>query len=131
MDPKFLLTKQDCLAKLNELGIGYVLHEHEPAPTMAHMLKVPVAEGTIFVKSLCYVDKKGSQYLVLANNTTEVGKLFWKSIGLSPGNIRLASQEKIQESIQSSIGNVNPFSLLNDVKSTVLCFLSLGQKSSN
>lgn len=58
MDNKVLLTREECYEQLKQWGINYKLHEHEAAPTMAHMLKVNVDPQTVFIKTLFYVDKK-------------------------------------------------------------------------
>lgn len=67
---------------------------------MEDVVKIPVQEGTAYVKNLLYVDKKvlffhikSNYYLILANHTTVVGKLFWKTLGLSSGNMRLSKEE--------------------------------------
>ncbi|CAD8048968.1 unnamed protein product [Paramecium sonneborni] len=109
-----LPTKQACLEQLNKLGINYIAHNHDPVPTMDDLIKIQVADGTAYVKSLLYVDKKSNYYLILANHTTQIGKLFWKNLGLSSGNMRLSKEEQIAETLKSSKGNVNPFAIAND-----------------
>lgn len=47
------------------------------------------------IKNLFYNDKKGNYYLVLALMETKVGKEFWRTLGINPGNIRLANDDKL------------------------------------
>lgn len=47
------------------------------------------------IKNLFYMDKKNNYYLVVARHDTKVEKTLWKQLNLAPGNIRLASDEKL------------------------------------
>ncbi|CAD8049597.1 unnamed protein product [Paramecium primaurelia] len=114
-----LPNKQACLNQLTKLGINYIAHHHDPVPTMDDVIKIKVTTGTAYVKNLLYVDKKSNYYLILANHTTQVGKLFWKTLGLSSGNMRLSKEEQILEALKSSKGNINPFAIVNDSNNRV------------
>ena len=70
---------------------------------------------------------QSNYYLILANHTTQVGKLFWKTLGLSSGNIRLSKEEQIAEALKSSKGNVNPFAVANDTNNLVMFNLILNR----
>ena len=56
--------------------------------------EVPLQKSP-FIKNLFYYDKKNNFYLVLAETNTKVGKGFWKNLGLSPGNIRMAREDHL------------------------------------
>lgn len=77
-------------------------------------------ENAPYIKNLFYVDKKDNYYLVLALSDTKVEKTFWKQVGVSPGNIRLARDEQIEKILGVSKGVVNPFALQNDKENKVL-----------
>ena len=63
---------------------------------------------------MVYSDKKKKNFYLIADNTTSVGKSFWKSVGSSAGNIRWAKAELLKDSLKCSAGEVNPFALFND-----------------
>jgi len=45
------------------------------------------------VKNLFYVDKKDNYFYIMAHTETNVGKLFWKNLGLASGNMRMTKPE--------------------------------------
>ena len=62
---------------------------------MADMCQEVPLQKAPFIKNLFYYDKKNNFYLVLAENNTKVGKKFWKTLGLSPGNLRMANEQHL------------------------------------
>ena len=109
-----LSSLEECLSLLQNLSIPYIMHRHEPVFNMVEMQqKVPLEKAPL-IKNLFYYDKKNFFYLVLAKSDTQVGKQFWKSLGLSPGNIRMAREDHLNEILKVQKGNVNPFAVAND-----------------
>ena len=45
---------------------------------------------------------------------TKVGKEFWRTLGVNPGNVRLANDDKLKTVLQVQKGQVSPFALVND-----------------
>ena len=43
-----------------------------------------------------------------------MGKEFRRKIGVNPGNVRLANDDKLQSVLQVQRGSVSPFALIND-----------------
>ncbi|CAD8051800.1 unnamed protein product [Paramecium sonneborni] len=109
-----LLNKQSCLDQLTKLGINYILHNYEPTPVFEHHIKIQMSDDTTYIKNLLYVDNKSNYYLILANHTTKIGKLFLKNLGLQLGNIKLSEEEQITEELKSSKDNFSLFALFND-----------------
>jgi hypothetical protein len=71
-------------------------------------------EKAPLIKNLFYSDKKSNFYLVMALSETKVGKEFWRKIGVNPGNVRLANDDKLCSVLQVQKGSVSPFALIND-----------------
>jgi prolyl-tRNA synthetase len=62
---------------------------------------------------------KNNLYFILADSKTKVGKLFWKNIGQSSGNMRMSKPEHLEQYLQTKQGHLNPFSLANDKEDKV------------
>jgi hypothetical protein len=55
----------------------------------------------------------------MAKNETKVGKAFWKSLGITPGNVRIAKEEHLKDVLNVVAGCVTPFALGNDKEGKV------------
>lgn len=51
--------------------------------------------------------------------STKVGKEFWRQLGVNPGNVRLANDDKLETVLQVKKGHVSPFALVNDTQRKV------------
>ena len=115
-----LSNKEECVNHIKSMNIDLKLYEHDACANMDEMVKNVPLEHAPFIKNLFYYDKKNNFYIVMAKNETKVGKKFWKTLGLSPGNIRLAREDHLTEIlgvklfIQVTKGTVNPFASIND-----------------
>ena len=113
-------SSSSLISLLSTLSLPFVHHKHSSSPTMAELQANLKLENAPYIKNLFYVDKKDNYYLVLALSDTKVEKTFWKQVGVSPGNIRLARDEQIEKILGVSKGVVNPFALQNDKENKVL-----------
>jgi hypothetical protein len=92
----------------------YKKHSHNAVMNMQEMKEHIKLEKAPLIKNLFYSDKKNNFYLVLALSETKVGKEFWRKIGVNPGNVRLANDDKLLSVLQVQKGSVSPFALIND-----------------
>ena len=74
-----------------------------------------------FAKNLFYQDKKKkTMYLVVAAGSTETDlKAMWKKIGATPGNMRAAGEDILEQVLGAKKGGVTLFSIVNDVNKEV------------
>ena len=86
----------DCLNHLKSLKFDFKTHRHEPVFNMKEMSEKVPLEKAPFIKNLFYYDKKNLFYLILAKTDTNVGKQFWKALGLTPGNLRMAREDHLE-----------------------------------
>jgi len=66
-----------------------------------------------YIKNLLFSEKK-HYYMVIAETSTAIQKGFWKSIGTTHNNVRLAKEEHVEAVLKAKRGSVNLFSLAND-----------------
>jgi len=118
-EPKLYTNKEDTVAFLKSIGLVFNYLEHEPCFTVEDMVKNIKLEKAPLIKNLFYSDKKNNYYLVVARHDTKVEKTLWKQINVAPGNIRLASDEKLEAVLKVKRGHVNPFALINDTERLV------------
>ncbi len=106
-------TRDDLFARLSELGIETVTHEHPPVFTVdearAHCSHLPGGH----CKSLFLKDKKGQLWLVV---TLDHRRLDLKALAAAVGAARLSfgRAELMQEVLGITPGAVTPFGLIND-----------------
>ncbi|MGD0622787.1 MAG: prolyl-tRNA synthetase associated domain-containing protein [Thermacetogeniaceae bacterium] len=98
---------------LDELGISYVRHEHEPVFTIEEGSKLDTGDGR-HCKNLFLRNIKGdSHYLLIVDNTKRIElKNLSKLIGSTA--LSLASEERLFRYLGLTRGAVSPFGLLND-----------------
>lgn len=109
-----IINKEQTADYLNSIKIEYKQYDHEACFTVDDLIKHVKLEKAPLIKNLFYNDKKNNFYLVVARYDTKVEKTLWKQINLAPGNIRLASEEKLNAVLKVQRGHLNPFSLVND-----------------
>lgn len=119
MQQQTFANRQECLEGLQGLGIKYVLHEHEAVNNMEELSKIKL-EKSPYIKNLLFADKKpNSYYMIIAESSTGIQKGFWKSVGTTHNNVRLAKEENVENILKAKRGSVNVFSLVNDVNKEV------------
>lgn len=131
MTTHFLKTKNDIFELLKTEQIPFEEYSHKAALTIDDLRNDPgKLKHSPFIKNLVYVDKKKVFYFLLAHENTTISKPFWKSIGSSHNNVRMASQEQLEETLGTFKGAVNVFALLND-KNKKVAHLFLDSKLEN
>ncbi|KAF4384034.1 hypothetical protein F8388_018786 [Cannabis sativa] len=122
-------TKEQLLARLQELKIDYSKYEHPVVLTVEAQAKyVGNLEGALS-KNLFLKDKKNRLYIVSALSDTKVDlKVLSARLGLGKGGLRMAPEEALGEILQVPLGCVTPFALVNESARLVSLLLDQGFK---
>ena len=118
-----LPTSPDCLmAKLESLGINYVLHHHEAVFTVEESQKLDSDISGTHCRNLFLRDKKKKNYLVVLQNATDVDM---KKLPPVIGSDRLSfgSADRLWQYLGVRPGSVCPFSIINDADKQVKILL--------
>ena len=116
-------TRQDLLARLNELGIASNTVEHEAVFTVAESSKLERELPGGHTKNLFLKDKKGALYLVTAlEDATIELKSLHRLIGAS-GRLSFGSAEQMREALGVEPGAVTPFGTINDAQHRIAVLL--------
>jgi Ala-tRNA(Pro) deacylase len=111
-------TKQQLLARLDELGIEAVTRDHPPVYTVeeARALRGDIPGG--HCKNLFLKDKKGQLWLVVC---LEDAVIDLKSLPdrIGAARISFGKAELLQEVLGVEPGSVTPFALINDASHQV------------
>jgi Ala-tRNA(Pro) deacylase len=111
-------TKQQLLARLDELGIEAVTRDHPPVYTVeeARALRGDIPGG--HCKNLFLKDKKGQLWLVVC---LEDAVIDLKSLPdrIGAARISFGKAELLQEVLGVEPGSVTPFALINDLEHQV------------
>ncbi|KAK7840721.1 uncharacterized protein LOC112032961 [Quercus suber] len=122
-------SKEQFLARLQELQIEFSLYEHPVVMTVEDQAKyVGNSEGGLS-KNLFLKDKKNRFYIVSALADTKVDlKVLSQRLGLGKGGLRMAPEEALGKVLQVPLGSVTPFALVNDSARNVSLLLDQGFK---
>jgi Ala-tRNA(Pro) deacylase len=106
-------TREDLLARLEELGIETVTVEHPPVFTVAESSRLERELPGGHTKNLFLKDRKGRLFLVVALGHARIDL---KSLHKVLGSDRLSfgSPELLMEVLGMTPGSVTPFALIND-----------------
>jgi prolyl-tRNA synthetase len=120
MKPALLKTRDDVVASLALHEIDFKEFPNPNPLTVEDLRKDPSQmEYSPLLKNLLYVDKKKNYYFLVAHQDTVISKGFWKSLGVSPSNVRLANDDQLQQVLHTNKGIVNLFALQNDGDSKI------------
>ncbi|XP_015865602.1 uncharacterized protein LOC107403246 [Ziziphus jujuba] len=123
-------SKEQLLARLQELQIDYSQHEHPVVLTVEAQAKYVGDLGGGLSKNLFLKDKKNRLYIVSALVNTKVDlKVLSTRLGLGKGGLRMAPEEALGEVLQVPLGCVTPFALVNESARHVALLLDQGFKS--
>ncbi|XP_062101210.1 uncharacterized protein LOC133807083 [Humulus lupulus] len=123
-------TKEQLLARLQELQIDYSKYEHPVVLTVEAQAKYVGNLGGGLSKNLFLKDKKSRLYIVSALSDTKVDlKVLSARLGLGKGGLRMAPEEALGEILQVPLGCVTPFALVNESARHVSLLLDQGFKS--
>ncbi|XP_006665070.1 prolyl-tRNA synthetase associated domain-containing protein 1 [Oryza brachyantha] len=123
-------TKEQLLARLQELNIDFCCYDHPVVLTVEEQAKYVGHLGGALSKNLLLKDKKHRLYVVSALSGTKVDmKILSQRLGLGKGGLRMAPEENLLEVLQVPLGCVTPFALVNESASAVSLLLDQGFKS--
>ena len=108
---------------LDELGIGYEIHEHPPLNTIEIALEYWKDIDAVHCKNLFFRNHKGNRhYLVIIKDTTpfSIHSLEQK---LKQGKLSFSSEKRLMKYLGLLPGSVSPFGLINDKHHHVHLFL--------
>lgn len=111
--PELPVPARDLLAKLDELGIPYELHEHRPVFTVAESADIEATIPGCHCRNLFVKDKKGRMFLVTAANETEIDLKKLQTV-LECGRLSFGSASRLWDHLGVIPGAVNPFAIIND-----------------
>ena len=115
-------TPADLFERLEELGIAYQTHHHDPVFTVEEAQSVSRTLSGGHSKNLFLKDKKGNPYLLVCLEDTKVDlKELRKKIGAQ--NLSFAKAELLLELLGVTPGSVTPFALINDTAGRVKVLL--------
>lgn len=100
-------------------GIEYKVHKHESCTTVEEMLVIIKTDKAPIIKTIFVEDKKGALFLTAAHHKTQVGRLFYKTVGTTYANCRRAKPEILQQVLGCQPASVTPFGLINDTEKRV------------
>ena len=123
-------NREKVLAVLEELGIGYQIHEHPPVPTVEEALPYWREIDATHCKNLFFRNHKGNRhYLVILDHLRQLNIRDLEQ-RLRQGKISFASPERMQRYLGLSGGSVSVFGLINDRDNHVHVFLDSALQSS-
>jgi Ala-tRNA(Pro) deacylase len=107
-------TPERLIAYLDGLGIATRTHAHEPVFTVAESRAIKAAIPGAHSKNLFLKDRKGSLFLGVARDETQIDlKRLHGTIGAA-GRLSFGSAELLLESLGVEPGSVTPFAVIND-----------------
>jgi prolyl-tRNA synthetase len=116
------LSPQDIENQLKQLNIEYILHNHEAAMNIADLQQHTKLNHAPLIKNIFSEDKKGQCFLISARHDTVIERAFYKKLGTSYSNCRMAKPEVLQAVLGVAPGSVTPFGLANDTEKKVKAF---------
>ncbi|PKA47570.1 senataxin [Apostasia shenzhenica] len=123
-------TKDELLARLQEMHVDFASYSHPPVLTVEAQAKYVGHLGVGLSKNLLLKDKKHRYYIISALAGTNVDlKVLSQRLGLGKGGLRMAPEDALQELLQVQPGCVTPFALLNDSARSVSLLLDGGFKA--
>lgn len=120
---KKVYTPEELEAELQKLEIQYTLHKHDAAFNMQELKEKVKLNKAPYIKNIFSKDKKGDCFLISAHNDTTVGKAFYKKVGTTYNNCRMADGTVLKDVLGVQAGSVTPFGLINDHDNKVKHFV--------
>jgi Ala-tRNA(Pro) deacylase len=119
-------TPEELLAYLTDLGIAHATIEHPPLFTVEESQALRGAVPGGHTKNLFVKDKKGSLFLLVAEEDAEIDlKHVHKLIG-AQGRVSFGSAELLEEVLGVRPGSVTPLGAVNDRQGRVTLVLEAG-----
>jgi Ala-tRNA(Pro) deacylase len=99
---------------LEELGIGYIRHEHPPVFTVEQAEKHWTEIQGAHCKNLFLRNKKGNRHYLVILLSAKQADLRWLNEKLGEDRLSFGSPERLQKYLGLEPGSVSPFGLIND-----------------
>lgn len=111
-------TSLAMMARLDDLGLGYVLHTHPPLRTVEDSQRLSGPMDGAHIKNLYLRDRKKNNYLVVAEQNLPIDlKQLEASLGC--GRLSFGSADRLMEHLGVRPGAVSPLTLINDTEQKV------------
>lgn len=115
-------TPESLMATLDDLGIAYDLHHHEPVHTVAESAKLDIEIEGESCRNLFVRDKKQNMFLVTVSNNTKVDLKHLQNL-LNCGRLSFGSPDRLWTYLGVRPGSVCPFAAINDTDHSVSIIL--------
>lgn len=115
-------TPQDLFAMLDELGIEYSLHHHEPFFTVEEGLETEKNIPGTHCRNLFLRDKKKKMALLVAANETAVDMKKLAPV-IDMARLSFGSKDRLWQYLGIRQGSVCPFTIVNDKDRQVMLIL--------
>lgn len=123
MVPPMPTTPDELFARLTELGIAFTTHEHPPLYTVqdSKALRGRLPGG--HTKNLFLRDKKGRQWLLVAEEDRQIDIKSLKPALGAQGSLSFGSAERLMDALGVEPGAVTAFAAVNDIEGAVTVFV--------
>lgn len=126
------ISSDALLARLEDWGLNYALHEHVPLRTVEDskavedQFMVP-GENALRIKNLYLRDKKKRNYLVTLEQNREIEL---KALGaeLGVGNLSFGSPDRLLQNLGIRPGAVSPLAMISGAENNVKFFMDAAAK---
>lgn len=110
---------EELLSLLDELAMEVKTHHHEAVFTVEESEHVTASIPGAHTKNLFVKDKKGSFFLIVADNKARISLNKIHSLIGARGRVSFANEELLMEHLGIKPGSVNAFAPINDVQKNV------------
>jgi len=116
-------------ARLHELGIDYIRHEHPPVATVEEAEAHWAGIDATHCKNLFLRNQKGSRHYLVVLTASKRADLRAVADQIGDGKLSFASPERLMKHLGLTPGSVSPFGLINDRAHAVRVVLDRDLKS--
>ncbi|HCL79084.1 MAG TPA: prolyl-tRNA synthetase associated domain-containing protein [Synergistaceae bacterium] len=114
-----MLTKDDVVQKLRELGVAFELEEHEAVFTIEEMERLGLDKRGEVCKNLFLRDAPGKRHFLVVLCHDKQADLSTLAAKLRASRLSFASEERLQKHLGLTKGAVSPLGMLNDGSDSV------------
>jgi len=123
------LEEEKVYARLDELGLAYVRHEHPPIASAEAGEQYWSGIDAAHCKNLFMRNQKGTRYYIVILPYQKRADLRSVSDQVGDGKLSFASPERLMTELALSPGSVSPFGLINDADHSVRVVMDRDLKS--
>jgi Ala-tRNA(Pro) deacylase len=106
--------EQAVRARLRDLGIAFVCHEHPPVATVDEALQHWAGIDATHCKNLFLRNQKGNRHYLVVLTASKKANLRAVADQIGDGKLSFASPERLMAHLGLTPGSVSPFGLIND-----------------